>query len=220
VTFSILARDPATGALGAAAATGNLCVGAWVLKRRRARRPHREPGPRPERLLGPRRPRRLRAGAGAAAAVAATVEADAGRAARQLAALDRTGAAAAFDGAANVPWCGHLRISDALAAGNWIASSAVLEAALAAYAAADGALAERLIAALAAGVAAGGDARGMQSAALLVLAEDAPPLDLRVDHDPDDPVAALAALHARTRAPAYRAWLATLPTSTDPEKAP
>jgi uncharacterized Ntn-hydrolase superfamily protein len=219
VTFSILARDPATGALGAAAATGNLCVGAWVLRGDLRAGLTASQGLAPNAFWGPDALARLRAGAGAAAAVAATVEADAGRAARQLAVLDRTGAAAVFDGAANVPWCGHLRISDALAAGNWIASEAVLEAALAAYAATTEDMAERLIAALAAGVAAGGDARGMQSAALLVLAEDAPPLDLRIDHDPDDPVAALAALHARTRAPAYRAWLATLPTSTDPEKA-
>ena len=32
MTFSLLARDPATGAIGGAAATGSLCVGGWVLR--------------------------------------------------------------------------------------------------------------------------------------------------------------------------------------------
>ena len=32
MTFSILARDPTTGAIGGAAATGSLCVGGWVLR--------------------------------------------------------------------------------------------------------------------------------------------------------------------------------------------
>ncbi len=82
---------------------------------------------------------------------------------------------------------------------------------------ATGTFAERLIAALAAAEAAGGDSRGLQSAALLIVADDSAPLTLRIDWS-EDPVAALAALYDRTRASPYAEWFPTVPTRADPER--
>jgi uncharacterized Ntn-hydrolase superfamily protein len=70
--------------------------------------------------------------------------------------------------------------------------------------------ADRLLAALAAGQAAGGDVRGMFSAALKIDSGGPVPLDLRIDYAPD-PVAALVALHHRALDPDYQAFLARLP---------
>jgi uncharacterized Ntn-hydrolase superfamily protein len=70
---------------------------------------------------------------------------------------------------------------------------------------------------LAAAEAAGGDTRGLQSAALLVVSDDAPPLTLRVDWS-EDPVAAIRDLHARSQSGEYAAWLPSVPTRSDPER--
>ena len=52
MTFTLLARDPKSGALGGASATGNLCVGAWVLRATRRRRYIRKPGSFPQHAVG------------------------------------------------------------------------------------------------------------------------------------------------------------------------
>lgn len=218
MTFSLLARDPATGALGGAAATGNLCVGGWVLRGDARGGLTASQGLSPSFLWGEDALARLVAGAGAAAAVEAVVGADAGRAARQLAALDRQGATAVFTGADNLAHAGHLDGPGWVVTGNWLDGPRVLQAAAEAFDARGDDFEAGLVAALAAGVAAGSDRRGTLSAALLVVGPDRPPLTLRIDHD-RDPVARLGELLARTRTPDYAAWLATLPTRSHPETA-
>ncbi len=214
MTFSVLVLDPDTGALGGAAATGNLCVGGWVLRGDARGGMTASQGLSPSTLWGEDALAALCAGATAQAACAEVTAADPGRAARQLSIIDRHGATAGHDGADNLPWCGRRSGPGWVAAGNWLASAGVLDAAARAATGA-GRLEDRLLAALAAGVAAGSDTRGTLSAALLVVAPDRPPLDLRVDHDPA-PVTRLAELLAQADAPAYRAWLATLPTRAAP----
>ena len=215
MTFSLLARDPQTGALGAAAATGNLCVGAWVLRGDARFGISASQGYTPSTLWGEDALQHLRNGASAQEALSAVVAPDAGREMRQLAVLDRSGRTAAHDGADNRAYTGHLAGDGWIAAGNWLASGDVIGRAAEALARPDVNLADRLIAALRAGIAAGSDQRGTLSAALLILAEDRPPLDLRVDYDLA-PVDRLADLLERTRASDYSAWLDTLPTRQDP----
>jgi uncharacterized Ntn-hydrolase superfamily protein len=219
MTMSILARDPASGCLGAAAVTGNLCVGAWVLRGDARAGLTASQGELPSTLWGEDALDAIRGGAAAKAAVERVSAADAGRDWRQLAALDRTGAGGAFTGARNRDWKGALVARDLVVAGNILKGSVVLDAAHDAYSGADGALADRLLAALRAGLAEGGDSRGHLSAALLVLSERAPPLDLRIDGDPE-PVEALSRLLARTRQPDYVRWVASLPVRSDPERRP
>jgi uncharacterized Ntn-hydrolase superfamily protein len=106
---------------------------------------------------------------------------------------------------------------DSLACGNLLTGEEILDAALERFAAAAGDLPDRLLAALRAGAEAGGDSRGLQSAALLIVGPDMAPLTLRIDYAAD-PVAELEALHARTQAPDYAGWLQTVPVPDDPHR--
>jgi uncharacterized Ntn-hydrolase superfamily protein len=173
----------------------------------------------PSPMWGPEALELMSAGRDAADAVRQVVERDSGRAVRQLAALDRNGGTAVHSGARNLDYCGHVAADNLIAAGNMLDSPAVLEAMAQAFASATGMLSARLIESLAAGAAAGGDVRGLLSAAILVVSPDAAPLDLRIDHAAD-PIGALNALYERTCDPAYQDWLAGIPTLNDPERAP
>jgi uncharacterized Ntn-hydrolase superfamily protein len=160
---------------------------------------------------------RMRAGESAEQALAAVTGPDAGRDWRQLAVLDRAGGAACHTGTANTKWRGALVAPGLVVSGNLLAGPQVLEALRDTFLSTQGSLAERLLAALAAAEAAGGDTRGLQSAALLVVSDDAPPLTLRVDWS-ENPVAALHDLHTRSQSGDYAAWLPTVPTRNDPER--
>ncbi len=194
MTWSILVRDPATGALGAAVATRFFAVGALCIHVE-----GRVAALATQALVNPMYAvegmRRLRAGEAPEQVASALLAADAGRATRQLHMLDAAGGIAQHSGAECIDWCGHVRGVDISVAGNMLAGAAVVERTLAAFAAADGSLAERLLTALEAGEAAGGDKRGKQSAALKIATHDPyPDLDIRADDHPD-PIAELRRLH-------------------------
>lgn len=199
MTWSIVARDPATGAFGIAVATrffavGALCIhgdgGIGALATQALINP----------TFGPRGLRLLREGLDARTVVDALVAADPGRGARQLHVMDARGGLAAHTGADCVPWCGHLARDGVSVAGNMLAGPQVIEETARAFeAAAILPFPRRLIAALKAGEAAGGDSRGKQSAALRIhTTEEYPALDLRVDDHPD-PLAELERLEAVSR---------------------
>lgn len=199
MTWSIIARDPATGAFGIAVATRFFAVGALC--------PHGDGGIgalASQALInptyGPRGLRLLREGLTAQSVVDALTLADAGRAARQLHVQDAAGRIAAHTGAECVPWCGHAIHDTYSVAGNMLAGPQVLGETARAYDAnAELPFPRRLIAALKAGEAAGGDKRGRQSAALTIFTtEEYPALDLRVD-DHTDPLLELERLEAVSR---------------------
>jgi uncharacterized Ntn-hydrolase superfamily protein len=130
--------------------------------------------------------------------------------------VDRHGRAAAFTGGNCVEWCGEITSTGVSIAGNMLAGQAVIADTYVAYVAnTDLPLPLRLLAALDAGEAAGGDKRGRQSAAMvMVTTEDFPDLSLRVDDHPQ-PLAELRRLHGiwlRDRAP----WLADQPSKARP----
>jgi uncharacterized Ntn-hydrolase superfamily protein len=196
MTWSILARDPEAGAIGAAVATRFFAVGALC--------PKVEGGVGAvctQALVNPVYGidglARLRAGEAPEAVVAALTAADAGRETRQLHVMAADGRSARHTGAECIGWCGHLAGADVSVAGNMLAGPGVVEATRDAFLASAGLpLSERMLAALEAGEAAGGDKRGRQSAALMVGSGDPyPDLDIRVDDHPD-PLAELRRLHA------------------------
>jgi uncharacterized Ntn-hydrolase superfamily protein len=195
MTWSILVRDPASGALGAAVATRFFAVGALAI--------HVEGGVAAlatQALINPMYAwhgmMRLRRGEAPDAVVAALLADDAGRAHRQIHIVDAGGRIASFTGETCVTWCGSVRGVDVSVAGNMLAGPAVVERTLHAFGAAQGSLAERLLTALEAGEAAGGDKRGKQSAALKIATRDPyPDLDIRADDHPD-PIAELRRLYA------------------------
>ncbi|MFW3172827.1 DUF1028 domain-containing protein [Geodermatophilus sp. CPCC 206100] len=204
MTFSVLGRDRVTGDLGIAVSSCILAVGRAV--------PSARPGvgvvavqARSRRGLGPSLLADLAAGATPARLVRAAAHA-AEDVDRQIAVLAPGGAVAAHTGRGSLPVSGHLLGDGMSVQGNTLASPDVLPAMAGAWAAAGGDLADRLLAALSAGQDAGGDVRGRQSAALLVVSgtpateeDDGVRVDLRVD-DSADPVAQLRMLRNLQRA--------------------
>ncbi len=133
---------------------------------------------------------------GATAGVALTrlIEEDEGRDHRQVGIVDIDGGAASYTGSACFDWAGGISEQDVAIQGNILTGPEVVEAMKTAWDASVGEpdLARRLLAALQAGDRAGGDRRGRQSAALLVVREEAGygggddvAADLRVDDHPD-----------------------------------
>ncbi len=200
MTWSIVTRDPATGAFAVAVATKNFAVGATV--------PHLRAGVGAvatqsfsNRYLGPASLDGMQRGLDPETAMAGAIATDAGRGLRQVHAVDRFGRTAAWTGENCVLWCGSVAGSTVSVAGNMLANERVVAATLDAYTSRSAvplperlALPERLVAAMQAGEAAGGDRRGRQSAALvLTTTEDFPDINIRVD-DHAEPLAELERL--------------------------
>ena len=193
MTFSIVAFDAATGDLGVAVASKFPCVGAVVPWARAGvgavatqSWANTDFGPDGLRLMG--------GGLPAGPALDAVLEPDGDREERQVGFVDPHGGAATFTGANCMDWAGG-RTGDGFAVqGNILAGEDVVASLADAFARTDGDLCDRLLAALLAGDAAGGDRRGKQSAALLVVREGGGYegrndryIDLRVDDHPDAP---------------------------------
>jgi uncharacterized Ntn-hydrolase superfamily protein len=215
MTWSIVARDPASGAFGVAVTTKFFAVGALC--------PHAmsEVGSLATQALvnptfGPRGLRLLREGASAAQAIESLLATDRGRETRQIHVLDAQGRNAAHTGRDCIGWCWHLLRRGFSVAGNMLAGPKVIEDTAAAYeASAHLPFAERMLGALDAGQAAGGDKRGKQSAALKIYAgEEYPWLDIRVD-DHAEPLVELRRLYEEARR-MYMVFSQFLPTCNDP----
>ena len=220
MTISILARDEETGVLGGAAATGSLCVGGWVLRGGAASGLSASQGTAPSTLWGEGVLGLMADGHAAGEAVAKVTAPDAGRAHRQLSALDPSGRSAAFTGAESVAYAGAHDAPGLVVAGNMLTGPEVIAAAAVGFAdAAALPFAERLLAALDAAAAAGGDARGLKSAALLVVGRAMAPLTLRIDHS-INPLAALRDLYRVSQADPYYGWTTVVPVLDDPYRAP
>jgi uncharacterized Ntn-hydrolase superfamily protein len=196
MTFSIVARDRSTGMLGMAVSTKVLAVGAicpWVRAGVGAVGTQAWVNP----FLGPITLGLLEEGLDAAEALEEALAGDSCAAYRQLTVVDAEGRSAAYTGAKADPWCGDTHGEDYAVAGNLLVSEETVAAMETAYLTTgpDRDLADRLIAALEAGQAAGGDRRGRQSAAVIVMHRTVVPfVDLRVD-DHSDPVAELRRLY-------------------------
>lgn len=167
-TFSIVARDPKTRELGVAVQSHYFSVGSVVPWARYgvgavATQSFVEPA------YGPRGLRLLERGLSPAKALLKLTAADANRDVRQVAFVDARGRVAAWTGKDCIAFAGHTVGRNFSAQGNLLASPKVWGAVATAFRRTHGRLAERLVAALEAGQRAGGDARGMQSACLLVV---------------------------------------------------
>ena len=167
-TFSIIAFDPQTNELGIAVQSRAFSVGAGV--------PWAEAGvgaiatqASTNESFGPRGLAMLRAGYSAETARDSLLASDPGRENRQLGVVDATGRAASFTGSRCLVWAGDTTAAGLSAQGNILAGPKVLSEMVRAYSESDGEMAERLLAALHAAQAAGGDKRGQQSAAILVV---------------------------------------------------
>jgi len=199
MTWSIIAKDNATGQIGIAVATKFFAVGARV--------PYIAPkigGIATQALTNPYYGidglRLLREGHAPREIIETLIASDAGHESRQLHIMDARGRIAAYTGKDCVDWCGHLQGDGFSIAGNMLAGARVLDDTAKAYVANIGMpFAQRLIAGMRSGELAGGDKRGRQSAALLIYGEEEwSDLDLRVD-DHSDPLAELERLESVSR---------------------
>jgi uncharacterized Ntn-hydrolase superfamily protein len=151
---------------------------------------------------GPEGLAQLREGRSAEEVVARLTEADEGRDERQLGVVDAAGEGATYTGSKCFEWAGGRTGAGYAAQGNILVSGETVDALVETFEQAAGPLAERLVACLQAAERAGGDRRGRQSAALLVVKKDAGYaglsdvlVDLRVDDHPE-PIAELERLLA------------------------
>ncbi len=189
-TYSIVARDPATGEIGVAVQSHWFSVGSTV--------PWAEAGVGAvatqsfvDPSYGPLGLALLRAGRSAPEALSGLLAADPEREVRQVGMVDAQGRAAAHTGKKDIQAAGHHVGTGYAVQANLMASDAVWPAMSRAFEAARGDLAERMLAALEAAQAVGGDIRGQQSAALIVVSGTASGrpwadriFDLRVEDHP------------------------------------
>ncbi len=202
-TFSIVAADPTTGEIGVAVQSRFLAVGAVV--------PWAKAGVGAiatqawaNTTYGPRGLELLSRGKSPKEVLAALTGEDEGREQRQVGIVNSTGESIAFTGANCMAFAGALHGKNYSVQGNILAGRGVVEAMAKSFEESSGStkeLAQRLIDALQAGQDAGGDRRGMQSAALLVVRKDAGYSafndryrDLRVD-DHEQPIKELQRLY-------------------------
>jgi uncharacterized Ntn-hydrolase superfamily protein len=196
MTYSIVARDPDTGELGVAVQSHWFNVGPIV--------PWARPGvgavatqANAEVAYGPRALDLLERGMSAPGALKRLLAEDPLAASRQVAIVDTHGEVAAHTGEACMAYAGDVQGDGVSCQANIMATAAVWPAMLSAYASGQGTLTTRLLTALNVAEAAGGDLRGRQSAAVLVVPPAGDPwatvTSLRVEDHPD-PLVELARL--------------------------
>jgi uncharacterized Ntn-hydrolase superfamily protein len=196
MTYSIVARDPQSGALGVAVQSHWFAVGPIV--------PWARPGVGAVATqavakisYGPSALALMAGGTPAPEALAQLLAGDGAAGARQVAVVDAAGRVATHTGELCIGHAGHLTGEAVSCQANMMGSPAVWPAMLEAYASASGPFTRRLLAALDAAEAEGGDARGRQSAALLVVPPTGEPwrteVSLRVEDHPE-PLAELRRL--------------------------
>lgn len=174
-TFSILGYDPGTGEVGGAVQSRVFSVGNGVLWA------EAEVGVAATQAIvdvsyGPKALELLRAGMTPSAIVRAILDSDADprpqdwtKEGRQFAVMDAKGNYAAYTGPQATPWAGNKGGKLCTAQGNILAGEGVVSGMVDAFEKTEGHLSLRLMAALDAGQAAGGDKRGMQSAAMIIV---------------------------------------------------
>ncbi|MBR9901891.1 MAG: DUF1028 domain-containing protein [Rhodospirillales bacterium] len=220
MTYTIVARDPKTNALGIASATGNLAVGGFV--------PHIKPG------IGAIATQGfstnfwyginglvlLEEGKSAESVREKLTGDDNGRDWRQLIILDQTGETTVWTGEKNRSETAHITERDLAIAGNMLAHPNVPDVMRTRFDMMrdDNAPFEKcILEALVAGFEAGGDVRGTTSAMIKVITPNRLPLDLRVD-DHSDPLRELMRLYGKTQDPEYRRFFDRLPTPDKPHQ--
>jgi uncharacterized Ntn-hydrolase superfamily protein len=205
-TFSICAYEPATGEIGVAVQSKFLGVGSVV--------PWAKAGvgavatqAYANTTFGPRGLELMAQGVPVEEVLARLLASDDGFERRQVGMIDLNGNAATYTGSGCTSWAGGMTGKNFCVQGNILAGEKVVEAMVMGFETTSGDLGDRMLAALAAGQSVGGDRRGMQSAALLIVRDKAGYggfndryRDLRVEDHPKpiDELKRIYELHKRT----------------------
>lgn len=220
MTYSLIAKDPKTNALGLVTATGNLAVGGFVPHLRAGVGAIATQGFSTNYWYGVNGLKQLENGENADSVVKNLTDADKGRDYRQMLLLDAKGNGAAWTGHANTAHHAHIIASNLVAGGNILANDEVIPTMKSGFEQAlkNGVPFSRaLLCALKAAIEAGGDKRGTSSAVIKVVAPNALPLDLRVDDHPQ-PITELHRLYDMTQQSDYQSFFVRLPTPDHPHQ--
>ena len=218
MTFSILAYDPLTESYGGASATGNICVGGWVLRGDPLSGVSASQGSEPSTLWGEHILRYTGDGLDAKTAIKNTIKKDRGKQRRQLSVIDKKGNGSVFSGNENSSIIDELVSNNLVLSGNILSNKNVLNSMKERYLEnQDKSLLYRLYFALQGGNKAGGDKRGIFSASILIVSRNSPPISLRVDYS-TNPQKKLKELISKSNSKDYTNWLNSLPVVSDPYK--
>jgi uncharacterized Ntn-hydrolase superfamily protein len=191
MTFSVVARCAETGQLGIAISSSSIAVGArcpWLRAGVGAVASQNITLP----ALGPQTLDLLAQGMAPSDALAAVLTPQSHSEYRQVTAIDNAGRTAHFSGTQTLGIHHALSGEQCVAAGNMLANTDVIEAMVRAFEDTPGHLADRLLAAMQAGMAGGGEAGPVHSAAMVVVGDHLWPIvNLRVDWADTDPIGAL-----------------------------
>jgi uncharacterized Ntn-hydrolase superfamily protein len=216
MTFSIVYFDDNTGACGVATATGSVAVGAFV--------PHVEAGvgalttqgAYTNWLYGKIGLDRMRKGEDSESVLQYLINEDTGREYRQCLIIGRDGSGAGWTGSENRQHREIVKTDGVIAGGNLLAEKGVAAAMIDSFQShPENSIARRLLDALRQGERAGGDARGLVSAAIKVDFLDKPPIDIRVDYAPEATLEKLFEVYQHYHNSPFKEFYAGVPTRTD-----
>ena len=210
MTFSILARNPKTGEIGGAAATGNLCVGGWVLRGDIKKGVTASQGFYPSTLWGENILKNLNKFS-PITATNKVIKNDKNKHFRQVACLNLSGNGFSFTGKKNINYYNHVVLPNLVVSGNMLTNDKVIDKIVHNFKLKNEPLANTLLEALKIGKKFGSDKRGLMSAALLVFKKNNSPLNIRVDYD-INPLLKLEKILKMTNKKKYKVWLKKLPT--------
>ena len=210
MTFTILVYDPLTETFGGATATGNICVGGWVLRGDILGGISATQGSEVSTIWGEDTIELMKKKISSARAIKKVVRNDINKDYRQLSAIDLQGNSYCFNGSSNIDFVDSINEKNFVISGNTLKNKNVVKSIYKGYNQEENTLAQKLINGLKKGGEEGGDKRGLMSAAILILSKHHPPIDLRVDFSLS-PLNDLQTLYDKFCDKKYLQWFKNLP---------
>ena len=210
MTFTILVYDPLTETFGGATATGNICVGGWVLRGDVLGGISATQGSEVSTVWGEDTIELMKKKISSAKAIKKVVQNDINKDYRQLSAIDLQGNSYCFNGNSNEDFVDSINEKNFVISGNTLKNMNVVNSIYKGYNQEENTLAQKLINGLKKGDEEGGDKRGLMSAAILILSKHHPPIDLRVDFSLS-PLNDLQTLYDKFCDKKYLQWFKNLP---------
>ena len=210
MTFTILVYDPATETFGGATATGNICVGGWVLRGDVLGGISATQGSEVSTVWGEDTIELMKKKISSAQAIKKVVRNDINKDYRQLSAIDLQGNSYCFNGNSNKDFVDSMNEKNFVISGNTLKNMNVVNSIYKGFNQEENTLAQKLINGLKKGDEEGSDKRGLMSAAILILSKHHPPIDLRVDFSLS-PLNDLQTLYDKFCDKKYSQWFKNLP---------
>ena len=210
MTFTILVYDPLTETFGGATATGNICVGGWVLRGDMLGGISATQGSEVSTIWGEDTIELMKKKISSEKAIKKVVRNDINKDYRQLSAIDLQGNSYCFNGNSNEDFVDSINEKNFVISGNTLKNMNVVNSIYKGYNQEENTFVQKLINGLKKGDEEGGDKRGLMSAAILILSKHHPPIDLRVDFSLS-PLKDLQTLYDKFCDKKYSQWFKNLP---------